>query len=114
MFNFRFRFRVIVYLHMQICKNTFERQKLFSENFVLQWKFLQSNAFEGYEIAKRSFFFVLHIAENPDISFNFSLANVNAEDLREGISVPSPFVCFQVMCELVNLVFFFRFIMPQI
>ena len=54
------------------------------------------------------------IAENPDISFNFSLANVNAEDLREGISVPSPFVCFRVMCELVNLVFFFRFIMPQI
>lgn len=40
---------------MQICKNTFERQKHFSENFVSQWKFLQSNAFESYEIAKRSF-----------------------------------------------------------
>ena len=50
----------------------------------------------------------------PGISFDFSLTNVNAEDLREGISVPSPFVCFRVMSELVNLVFCFRFIMPQI
>ena len=47
-----------------------------------------------------------HIAGISDTSFVLSLTNVNAEDLWEGISVPSPVCCFRVMFELVNLVSF--------